>query len=236
MSSRQQIKNAPQKKNGNGFKAKTKSRQSEARQALIAVARMKKEMMSNMETKFLDTATAANVISNSGEIHLSSANIILQGDTDSGRDGRKVIAKNLQIRFMVTLPSSTTVANMQDVVRIIVYRDRQANGAAATIAKLFNGTSIFAFGRLANKGRFSILAEETITLNGNIGTGSTPNSQSAAVRQYGKIFRKLNFPLEFSGIAGDITDVASNNIGIAAFTESGFITLETNVRLRYTDN
>ena len=46
---------------------------------------------------------------------------------------------------------------------------------------------------------------------------------------------KLNVAVEFSGVAGNIADTRSNNIGLLIISKSGLVTFNGKVRVRYSD-
>ena len=61
--------------------------------------------------------------------------------------------------------ASTNSSAASNLVRIIVYLDRQCNGAAAGVTDLLESASYLSFRNLANQSRFKFLYDKTIPIN-----------------------------------------------------------------------
>ncbi len=190
------------------------------------------------ELKFMDVATAANVIAGGGEIHLDSMCEVDQGTGEEQRIGRKIIIRSIGIHLNVQLPATTSSAASTDSLRFIVYQDKQANGAIATVAGILEDSNIFAFNNLSNKNRFRILCDKIWNVNAAAAGGNATNNLQTGEFVLHKTWFKsaLNIPVEYSGTGNAIADITSNNIGILALSENSAVTLETNTRIRFTDS
>ena len=192
------------------------------------------------ERKFYDTSYAAATIPVTGSITSNTVCDVAAGTGESQRVGRKICVKQLIIKGYAFLPDATDKQNTADFVKIVVYGDKQANGAAATIANLLSSADVLSFNNLDNSMRFKTLASKIVTLHAS-GVGHGESSTPASSTQTGRGLRHfvINIPLnaiiEFSGTGGGVADLTSNNIGIYAITQAGDIQLEYKVRIRYTD-
>lgn len=188
------------------------------------------------EHKFLDTTVAATTAAAAGTILSSSLNVIAQGNGESDRAGRRVTVKSVMMRACARLPSSASGGSTSDVVRVIVYQDKQTNGAAATVTDILESADYRAFNNLANKNRFVILKDKTMELN--VGGGSaTGTIVFAEYFKHFNAFKKVNIQIEYdnSVSTGAISSQRSNNIGVLAISRDGTATIEYTARIRYTD-
>ncbi len=89
------------------------------------------------EKKFKDTVVADAVVSATGFIS-TSLNLVVQGVDEEERIGRKIIIRSISARFEVFLPSLSNIADLDggDVVRIMIFIDKQANGAMPSVTDI----------------------------------------------------------------------------------------------------
>lgn len=166
------------------------------------------------EMKFFETDLAVTG-TNTGVIE-ASLNLVPEGTTQSQRIGRKMTIKGVYIRGVINADSTTPTP---DRMRVIVYQDKQANGATATAANILDSPTsglINGFRNLTETGRFRILKDETYDVN--IYNGNA----TAAIRRtrvtYKCYLANLNIPIEFSSTTGAITEIRSNNVGMLFIT------------------
>ncbi len=183
----------------------------------------------NGELKFHDstpsgTSTAAGAI-------LVSLNLIAQGTTESTRIGRKCIIKSIGFRGRAVLPATATAANMSDVFRLILLIDRQANGANTTVLSVLETENWRSYRNLAESGRYQTLWDKTIVMNARAGIPTTSGETAYPLHYY----KKLNLPIEFSGVTGAITEIRSNNLILLLISDSAFATFNMQCRLRFSD-
>lgn len=190
------------------------------------------------ELKFHDLTFNDPVISTQAVV--PTVNIITQGTGESQRIGRKVSLKSFWWKGYLDFPPPDPPAPLVvppegEIVRFIVFIDKQANGAGASTSDLLQETNTNGFRNLANKDRFIFLYDKRHTLQRPYQAGGpnlfyTENQQ----RQF-DIYKKLNLPIEFSGTNGSLNEIRSNNIGIAVFSRGHGARLLSSIRLRYSD-
>jgi len=188
-----------------------------------------------MELKFHDVDLDDAVIANTGTI-TDSINKIAQGVGECQRIGRKCCITNINWRFKITLPATTDETNTSDTVRVIVYIDKQCNGAAATVLGILESTNYLSFNNLANKSRFRTLMDRTYDLISRSG-----GTSAAGVDQFGEFvisdtfFKRVAISLEFDDINGAITEIRSNNVGVLLLSSAGICLFNSKFRLRFSD-
>ncbi len=192
------------------------------------------------EMKFHDIDVDDAVVSSSGSIQNSgSVNLIAQGVTESTRIGRKCVIRSINWRQTLDTPTfdAQAVPNGGETIRTIMYLDRQANGATATVAQILETANLHSFNNLSEKNRFLILYDKFTDLNyqamGSDGAGVISGSEVVRTETF---FKKCNIPLEFSAGTGALTEIRSNNIGVLSISRSGQGGFNSKIRLRFTDN
>lgn len=187
------------------------------------------------ELKFLDTTINQASIGTGGVI-FPSMNIIPQGDTQSNRLGRKVVVTKINARFAVL--NVTAVAGVSgSSIRVILYVDKQCNGAAATVAQILATADWRSLLNLDNSMRFQILKDQIYTLNITAPSG-TAGTAWITERQDVVWNVKCRVPIMFdnSTITGAITSITSSNIGVLAVCSDAEGDISGFVRIRYDDS
>lgn len=178
-----------------------------------------------------------------GPVTVSSVGVILedslveipQGTGESERLGRKCLVEGLALRGSVTSASGATPQGSDDQVRIIVYQDKQTNGAAATVTDILESADWRSFNNLANSQRFRILHTEMLTFNVTAVGQSAAGTFATLERTFMfDVYKKCNLELEFSNTTGAITELKSNNIGILAISRAGATSIDFKWRVRFT--
>lgn len=180
------------------------------------------------ELKFLDTSIAISPVPATGDINPTTFLVVPQDDTQSGRNGRKIVVKSIHLKMIALLGQGTVSA---ECLRYIVYLDRQCNGAAAGVTDILSVANFDSFNNLANTSRFTILCDKFIELN----------SQTGIVGAFGEYVafinwnKKVNIPIEYdsSAATGALTTIRSNNIGLLTISTSGDIAVDGRCRVRY---
>ncbi len=191
------------------------------------------------ELKFFDTTRALVAAAAAGAITNSSLNLIPQDATESGRIGRKCVLKSVMLKGVVVMDVSAAAGEADQSLRVIVYCDKQCNGATAAAADLIDGPLIHGFRNLSNVSRFKVLYDKTtncpIRAIGQSAAGTYTTMQDSFQFQ---IYKKVNIPLEFSGATGAITELATNNIGVLIFSYTGqrLPRIAYTCRVRFSDN
>jgi len=206
------------------------------RQSRAIQPKFKRVAASSAELKFKDTTKALTAIASAGTIFNDTLNGLSEGNTDSTRVGNRITVKSVMLRGKATVAPSNDFGNAKQTVRIIVYLDRQANGATAAVGDILASADYRSFNNLDNSDRFRTLAEETIDL---VATGAAATGAAFSFSGDTKSFflkAKLNLDFKYKGNAGTVADLSGNNIGVLVIGETdGLGTLGYIARVRYTD-
>lgn len=188
------------------------------------------------EQKFFEDTQDVTVITTAGIISYISLNRIPQGVTESTRVGRKCVLTKIMLRGYIQATPVLGTSVPCAYTRIIVYLDKQANGATAIVTDILETADEKSFNNLSNSGRFHILKDKNLTLNTHYGAGTDTLNYMVPFR----FFHKCRYPLEFSSTTGAITELRSNNVGVLAITgvASGTVAPQVLVltsRVRFSD-
>lgn len=186
------------------------------------------------EMKFKDDTANFGTVDATGEI-VDSICEVAQGTTESTRVGRKITIKKIALRWLALLPSTSDPTQTSETIRIIIYKDKQCNGATATVTDILEGANWRSFNNLANKGRFTVMMDKRITLNCASGAYDGTNDQFGECRRVGECYLDCNIPIEFDAGTGAITEIKSNNVGLLAIAADGIGTLSVFWRIRFFD-
>ncbi len=189
-----------------------------------------------MELKFFDLDIDNAGVPTAGTT-LNSVNLVVQGIGENQRIGRKITIRSINWRFSISKAEGDGVADPTnpDVVRLIVYLDKQANGATAAPTDILETANYQSFNNLANKGRFRTLMDRKYDMNSPSGAGDGVASDWAGVVVSDDWFKKVNIPIEFDAAAGAIGSVKSNNIGVLLISLSNQSTFDSKMRIRFSD-
>lgn len=189
------------------------------------------------ELKFHDVALNDVVVASTGAV-TATINIIPQGVTEKQRVGRKCTIKAVHWKYTVTLPTTAgaTVTN-GDVLRMILYQDKQANGETAVNSDILeDATDNLSFYNLANESRFVILLDKTVSINPMAAAGDGAANDTPQVTKSLEFNKRCSIPLEFDAATGAITEIRSNNLGVLLISQNAVCGFTSNFRLRYADN
>ncbi len=189
------------------------------------------------ELKFHDVDLDDGSIAGAGTI-TATINIIPQGVTEVQRVGRKCTIKSVNWKYRCEIPEVDAVATPAtgDTARIILFLDKQANGATAAVLDVLETASFQSFRNLANSGRFNILMDKVVTLNysGMASDGAGVVSQAKVIRE-GSFYKSCNIPIEFSSTTGAIGEIRSNNLSVLLISSDGVMVFTSKFRLRFSD-
>ncbi len=196
--------------------------------------------VSNGELKFLDTVRTDLNMALAGVVMDDSLNHIAQGNTESERVGRKVTLKMLRMKGRVINTNVTSLTETEQRYRIIVYCDKQANGATAAVTDILETASINSFRNLANQSRFRIIYDKTKNfILPAVAQTAAGTFSSFSMEHNFMMSARLNIPIEFdnSVTTGAIGSIRSNNVGVLALcsTDNGPVRLGYTARIRYSD-
>ncbi len=193
------------------------------------------------ELKFHDVDLDDAIVASTGTI-TPTINIIAQGVTESTRIGRKCVIKKIQWRYDIDLPLEQDKADIGqgDIVRVILYLDKQTNGAAAAVTDILETANYQAFRNLNNVSRFRILIDKTHSINRRVAAPDGTNTAGSPEVVVGTFtfFKTCNVPIEYSEVAGGgvLTDIRTNNLGVLLISREGTAGFESKFRLRFSDN
>lgn len=198
-----------------------------------------RKAVANGEMKFHDVDVDDAAIAQNGTIqNAGSVNLIGQGVTESTRIGRKCTIQQIGYRFQMTMSTQAAITNSADTVRVILYEDKQCNGATAAITDILQTDDFQSFNNLNNKSRFRTLMDRTYDLNAGAGAGNGTANDTGPVELHDSFYAKVNIPLEISGTdaSPDITTIRTNNLGVLLLSKNGGVTVfESKLRLRFSD-
>ncbi len=189
------------------------------------------------EVKFKDTTINDSAVVMGGQVS-TSFNLIPRGDDDSERIGRKVYVKSIWVRFEYFLPQQVNQSDIGvgDQLRIMMIRDKQANGAPSTVLNILETAVKESYVNLSNESRYVIYYDENVILNRRVAvTDGTNTSTSPTVIGHFERYTRINsVPVEFDGATGGLGEVRSNNFFILFISQNGVIGVQnSNVRMRY---
>lgn len=191
---------------------------------------------SKTELKFLDKNTPDADVLTTGGVVASLINMA-QGTSENERIGRQVLGVNWMISGKAIMNADSATFDAQSStnrVRVIVFLDRQSNGAAATTTDILVTADIDSFYSMVNKDRFYVLKDKKIFLNANFLISATITGAVMKTFFLKGSLKKL--PFLYSGTAGNMSNVRSNNIGvllIAEFAETGANGVKVGFRTRF---
>lgn len=200
----------------------------------------KSRLSLQQELKFKDFIRDFGPVPVTGTV-MDSISLVAQGTLENERIGRKIILRSVGIRFEVILPASSGLSAITatggDVLRIIIYVDKQANGANASVSDLLESNELNSFYNLANKNRFQILANKFVTINLPVAVNDTTTSSISTpevIRRFQWYKSKCTIPIEFISTGAIIANVTSNNLGIIYISKNGFCHVDdSNIRIRF---
>ncbi len=190
------------------------------------------------ELKFFDQEIAFTSFTYpEGGILKDSICVIPAGTGESERIGRYIHIKKIQFKFDLRLLAGNGFDD-STFARIVVYLDKQCNGATATWAQLYKnvGPDWMAQRNLENVGRFRVLKDKTFRFQPTAGCGDGTTNFYMGVRYMRRMTVSFKKPLRilYSGVTGALTEICCNNIGIAMVGESAKPAVSALIRVRYT--
>lgn len=126
-------------------------------------------------------------------------------------------------------------------MRLILFVDKQTNGASAVPADILQSTPVIqSFNNLVNKDRFHVLMDriiempvKTMTMTRDPITPFAEEFWSPEQVQQGACFKKIEVPIEYSGPTGGISELRSNNISMLCISTNGIADIFVITRVRF---
>ncbi len=204
-----------------------------------------------IEKKFYETSLVGASLTNptdwSGCEHNPSATICLnsvaQNDTEQGRDGRKMMMKNISVTGVLYQAAQVnqTALDTNPVVQIALVLDQQTNGALLSSENVYvnqGGDAILAaspFRNLQYITRFKVLRALQVELPQPMVVWDGTNVEQGGTASSFRFDVQLEIPVTFSGTTSTIANIIDNSLSIIAGTTSTgtAVTLSYNARLRF---
>ncbi len=191
------------------------------------------------EAKFFDTDLDAVFGTMATNMELANLNIIPQNNTESGRIGRKVVLTRVDIKGIMTLPSTATIANSTSTVRLLLVCDKQTNGAAFVATDIWDTDVIGSFNNLANSTRFRVLKSKLFEFKAYGVSHTTGDVVLTTEDEQAFAFNvNLNLPIEFDNslATGVVSTQRSNSLWLVSQSSTGVVTMtEATARIRFKD-
>lgn len=190
------------------------------------------------QSKYLDGVW--NITTSTAGTVYGSLNTIGQGDGSTNRNGDKVQVTRLEVSGEINLPTTSTVADMNDYVRLIVYVDKQCNGANATRAAILDKASPYSFYNpdnqpMNNPKRFRILFDKTFNLNASAAGYNGTSIVSGTVRKPFKLTKDMKVNLQYNGATGVVSELNNSNLGMLAISSQGAATINCDIKTHFVD-
>lgn len=175
-----------------------------------------------VEFKYKDTSSA---VANASTGNLYIMNGIAKGDGVSERIGRKVTVRSIQLRGYL---ATNTVTATMDVVRVIIFVDRQVNAVAPTVAEVLQTATFEQFRNLENRARFRILFSKAYAVGNQYCQSYVPIDW----------YKKISIPTIYSGTGATSASITTNGLYILLICEEATNPSRHSLRwrVRYTDD
>lgn len=179
------------------------------------------------EKKWFDVLSSGQTPSTGGAFPISCAQSIDDGTLDTERVGAKISLTAVQYHFEGALVGTDTASNL---VRIILYADKQPNGATATVTQILQNNDFLSFRNLDNLERFDILDDSIVELKAEAGISGT----LVVSRCYKGVYKKVNYQSSYASDAGTFP-IAGANIGMLVIAKSSTGVYSVRTRVRFVD-
>lgn len=192
------------------------------------------------EQKYFDYAFTDNA---SNAYVNQNFTLIPQGVGPHERVGYKCCWKSILFRMRLVLTQREdqvlAIAGVGNTVRVIVYMDKQTNGAPALASDILEtSSSVRSPMRLENSHRFRVLKDWIVDMpRQTLQTGTTSDYSTSEVIKSLQFYKKLNIPQQYDGVSGAIATVRDYSIGVCIVPISGEqINFHWYSRVRFTDS
>lgn len=183
------------------------------------------------ELKYVDTLGLSLACNTTGTV--TCLNLLAVGDDNNTRDGRQITIKSVQLRGKLQTEDAST-AQSNKLRAMLVWDNANNSGALPTIATILETASPYAFPKIDNANRFTILKDYVTTVGGSLASYSW-----GPIFEDVEIYLKMNNVTQYSGTTAAIGSIANGSlllvtIGDAIAGEATVLTCQT--RVRFTDS
>lgn len=241
----------PGRKYGRRFSKRRKlyrrGRAGSLRKQVRRVARSVRKIRSMVETKQISVPFTTAMLQPPNNPSVSSAPVcwyvpaIAEGSEYNQREGKKITAKTLHLKFYTYITNPTDRVTMPDPttrVRVMLFWDRNSSNAGTyAIGDLLEGVGstgtdpqnyILAPLNWNNRKRFRMLMDKTYTLTSNWNPGNVTPASGYNEMPYQKsqivsksMHFKLNKNILYSGNADTTSSAYRNSLWLVAFCDAG---------------
>lgn len=214
------------------------------------------------EVKSVDTAVANIDFLTAGTVSATPFNVPISGAAFYQRVGNKIAMKSLHIRGVIAPSGANAAAVSQQIARIIVFYDRQTNGAAPSVADVllytfYDGTTVTTSTggvNMNNRDRFYVLMDMQVILpacgiNGataasTINQGVDPNGNAGDSNQgqfnVNRFIKLKGLEAQYKANNGNVGDIAAGGLFILCISSgdanaNAAFRFSYSARLRYND-
>lgn len=186
------------------------------------------------ELKWKDFAVTVDPLATVGSI-TDSLVVISQGTGGSQRLGRKAVIKSIALKGVFKLDDKAATDATSHVFRIIIYVDKQTNGATAAVLDLLTTAAFNSFRSLDNTGRFRVLMDKTFVMNKEATLKQDDAPYTFSKEKICNWFKRMNLPIVYDSTDGTIDEQCCNNIGMLIICNSAVSTprFDGNFRIRF---
>lgn len=183
------------------------------------LAKRVKKIETETELKHSNTSLTNTAISNTGPFSATFMDDILQiiqGNTPTSRIANQIQTTSLQIRGQIRTISTSLLPS---TCRMMVYWDKQSNGAVNSVSQLLHSGSTYAVWaprNYANIDRFDVLWDKTIKLEPFHATDTTHVLPTAY--NFNKVIKTSRI-VKYQANGGAITDLAGNRLVVVFFND-----------------
>ncbi len=164
---------------------------------------------------------------------------IRRGSGEADRIGRKIVIISIDLVYKLNLLSSDEVHPplFGEIIRVILYLDKQCNGAAAVTSDLLESNVWYDFPNTKSEYRMVFLMDRFHSINYlSMASESAGTVTQAQVREVYTWGMTCNIPIEYSGANGVIADINSNIIGMLTISDVGQnVVFDGRLRFKYID-
>lgn len=163
--------------------------------------------------------------------------LVPQGTTDVTRIANKIDVVNVGVRVAISMDDQTTGVMINGHVRMIIYVDKQCNGASISSTDLLKQSTITnvmaSYRNLDNVDRFLILTDEILSFDVLSANALHTLQGSGDWRRWKK---KCKIPVHYSSTTGAITELKSNNIGVFFVADNSVTNITYGARIKFYDS
>lgn len=210
------------------------------------IYKVKEDLDERREYKYIDTIRDGVVgdftVGGRWEMYMPSLNLCSRGTGTTNRIGDTIRATKLEVRMHLEMPdkSSTTGGDSTcgDLIRILIYQDKQVNGTAPINTDVILTQSILTQSNAFNEGRFNFLYDKVVEVHQTAGTRNPVGCI------WGHRYKHIDpicidleeLRIEYKSNFGTLADLAQNNIGIMCCVQfTGNLSIDINSRVWFYD-